>query len=195
MTTTSSEVKNLFQAFHKAQSSLRAVHKDARNPFFESSYATLENVIDTAKPELMENGLSFTQAPGSLTDNAITVTTMIMHTSGEWMKSDFDMPITKRDPQSTGSAITYACRYALMAILGLPATDDDAESTSNREDKQSPTPKKKVNASLIDEARQAAINGNASLDQFILTLNKLDKLELKKHGDELRSAANEADKM
>jgi hypothetical protein len=31
----------------------------------------------------------------------------------------------KRDPQGVGSAITYGLRYALMAVLGVPPTDDD----------------------------------------------------------------------
>lgn len=55
---------------------------------------------------------------------------MLMHgASGEWIRFNTIMPIPKADSQGVGSAITYACRYALMAMLGLPPLDDDAEAT------------------------------------------------------------------
>lgn len=191
MIQTSAEVKNLFTAFHKAQADLKTVHKDATNPFFKSKYATLESVVDAAKPSLTANGLSFTQAPGELQENAITVSTMIMHVSGEWMRSDFQMPLAKKDPQGTGAAISYACRYALMAVLGLPATDDDAESSVDRNDKKKET----INTSIIDSARVAAKGGNSSLDDFLKLSNKEKKEALKPYALELRKIADDADAM
>lgn len=128
----SQDITKLVAALHAAQGELRAVAKDATNPHFKNRYATLENVTDTARPVLQKHGIAWTQAPGELVDGAITLTTMLMHTSGQWMRSHFQMPLSKRDPQGTGSAITYACRYALMAVLGLPPTDDDAESATDR---------------------------------------------------------------
>jgi hypothetical protein len=118
-------IGNLAAALCAAQAEMRGVFKDKKNPHYGNRYATLENVIDTARPALTKHGLAWTQAPGPLVDGAITVTTMLMHQSGEWMRSSMHMPIAKRDPQSTGSALTYAQRYSLMAILGLPPTDDD----------------------------------------------------------------------
>jgi hypothetical protein len=60
------------------------------------------------------------------------VVTRLIHVSGEWMESDFVLPITKRDPQAAGSAITYARRYALQALAGIPTADDDAEASMQR---------------------------------------------------------------
>jgi hypothetical protein len=125
-------VDALFPALHKAQSTLTGVVKDGKNPAFKSRYATLENVIDAAKPALQSAELAFTQAPGALVDGAIEITTMLMHTSGQWLRSTLHVPLSKRDPQGVGSAITYGCRYALMATLGLPPVDDDAESAMDR---------------------------------------------------------------
>lgn len=188
MIQTSAEVKNLFKAFHDAQQRMGSVVKDAKNPFFKSNYATLENVIANAKPALNDQGLSFTQAPSSLTDNAITVSTMIMHISGEWMRSDFQMPLAKKDPQGTGAAISYACRYALMAVLGLPATDDDAESATVRKPE-----KQLTNEGLLNNARAASLQGNKALDDFIKSLPKEMKETLKPNAKSLRDAADLAD--
>jgi hypothetical protein len=75
--------------------------------------------------------LAFLQAPGGqVMGNAVELETMLMHSSsGEWIRFNTIVPLTKTDPQGVGSAITYACRYALMAMLGLPPLDDDAEAT------------------------------------------------------------------
>jgi hypothetical protein len=128
----SPEVNHLFPALISAQSKLRGVVKDSKNPHFKSNYASLENVIDTARGPLHEDGIAFTQAPGALVDGAIEITTMLMHRSGQWLRSTLHIPLQKRDPQGVGSAITYGCRYALMATLGLPPVDDDGESAMDR---------------------------------------------------------------
>jgi hypothetical protein len=130
-------IGNLAAALCAAQAEMRGVYKDGKNPHFKSRYATLENVIDTARPALNKHGIAWMQSPGALVDGAITVTTILMHKSGEWVSSSFQMPLAKRDPQATGSAVTYASRYALMAMLGLPPTDetpadDDGEVAHGR---------------------------------------------------------------
>lgn len=132
MIQTSDNVDKLFVAIHAAQGAMRGVAKDSKNPAFKSSYASLESVIDTARPALQAADLAFTQAPGALVDGAIEVTTMLMHTSGQWLRSTLHVPLSKRDPQGVGSAITYGCRYALMATLGLPPVDDDGEAAMDR---------------------------------------------------------------
>ncbi|WP_336488331.1 ERF family protein [Methylobacterium nigriterrae] len=121
----SASIAALSKAIHAAQGVLTGVVKDSKNPHFKNRYASLEAVLDTARPALQANGLSVTQAPGALVEGSIEITTMLMHTSGEWMRSTLHMPVVKRDPQGVGSAITYGLRYALMAALGVPPTDDD----------------------------------------------------------------------
>lgn len=129
----SPSIAALCKALHGAQGEMTGVFKDAKNPHFKNRYASLENVLDTARPALQAHELSVTQAPGLLVDGAVEITTMLMHSSGEWMRSTLHMPVVKRDPQGVGSAITYGLRYALMAVLGLPpSNDDDAEAAMPR---------------------------------------------------------------
>jgi hypothetical protein len=125
MIETSATIVALTGAILKVQGAVDSVKKDKVNPHFKNRYATLENVIDTARPALQEAGIAFVQAPGQVLDGSVEVTTMLVHESGEWMRSTLHVPLGKRDAQGVGSAITYGCRYSLMAMLGLPPTDDD----------------------------------------------------------------------
>jgi hypothetical protein len=68
----------------------------------------------------------------------MTLDTMIVHESGEWIEGSFEIPLGKTDPQGAGSAISYARRYALMAALNMPAVDDDGNAASKRQEPQGP---------------------------------------------------------
>lgn len=130
---TSESTKAITAALLDFQGHVSGVKRDGSNPHFRSKYATLENVIDTARPVLQECGISFVQAPGAIVDGALEVTTRLTHAkSGEWIQSTMHMPLGKRDPQGAGSATTYGLRYSLMAMLGLPPTDDDGEAAMDR---------------------------------------------------------------
>jgi hypothetical protein len=143
----SADITKFGAALVTAQGMMTGAKRDAKNPHFKSTYATLETVIDTAKPALQEVGIAFMQAPGQLIDGALEVTTMLMHAeSGQWMRSTLHVPLAKRDPQGVGSAITYACRYSLMAMLGLPPTDDDGHAAVNSTAPQPEPARKNDNA-------------------------------------------------
>jgi hypothetical protein len=77
----------------------------------------------------------------------VAVRTMLLHTSGQWIASRYVMPIgDKLTPQAIGSAITYARRYALSAIVGIAPDDDDdgnaASVTPARQEAPTPPPPK-----------------------------------------------------
>lgn len=127
----SESLKEFNPAFIKAQAEMSAVEKSARNPFFKSKYADINSVIEAIKEALNNNGLAFSQHPVS-TERAVGVSTRIMHESGEWIEEEFTMPLMKPDPQNSGSTITYARRYALQAMCGLQAIDDDSEKGMGR---------------------------------------------------------------
>ena len=132
---TSEQIKNLSAALCKAQGEMGGAVKDSNNTFFKSKYADLTSVIKAIKDPFANNGLSYTQFP--IANEAGTgVVTRLMHSSGEWLESEFVLPMVKKDPQAAGSAITYARRYALQAIAGIPTADDDAESAMLRGDEQ-----------------------------------------------------------
>jgi hypothetical protein len=121
------EIDKLAFAMCKAQAMMGGAVKESNNPFFKSSYADLTSVVKAVKEPFAENGLSYVQFPHS-TERGVGVTTRLMHTSGQWLESEFVLPITKQDPQAAGSAITYARRYALQSVAGIPTADDDAEA-------------------------------------------------------------------
>ena len=121
----SDSISELAKAFAKTQQELKQPLKDAKNPFFKSTYVPLENVAESITETATKNGLSFSQEP-SFDDGMVTVTTLVMHNSGEWIEyAPLKLKPVKNDPQAYGSAITYAKRYALSAIFGITSDKDD----------------------------------------------------------------------
>lgn len=103
------------------------IKKDAKNPFFKSSYASLSNILEGINEPLIEAGISFSQFPTD--DNGLT--TILIHAeSGEWIESNYTMKPVKDDPQGRGSVITYQRRYALASVLGLNIDEDDDGNTA-----------------------------------------------------------------
>ena len=122
----SETIIELSKAFAKMQKELEQPFKNANNPFFKSKYVPLENVVDSITRASSKHGLSFTQFPSSDENGNVTVGTMVMHESGEWIEYDpICLKPVKNDPQAVGSAITYAKRYALSAIFGITSDNDD----------------------------------------------------------------------
>lgn len=111
------------------------LQKNAINPHFKNKYVTLDELLGKVLPLLHERGLVLVQAPAETSVGAPGLRTVIWHESGGCVLDD-TMPLTldKTSPQAQGSAITYARRYALMAILGLVADEDDdgAKATTAR---------------------------------------------------------------
>ena len=122
----SDSIKEIATAMNKAQSEMSGAKKGATNPFFKSKYADMNSVIDAIRVPFADNGLSYSQFP-LFDDGKVGVETILMHSSGEWITSVLMLPMVKQDPQAAGSAITYAKRYALQAIAGIPSEDDDGQ--------------------------------------------------------------------
>jgi hypothetical protein len=128
----SDTVGELAKALVQAQADFGPLVKGSKNEFFRSKYSDLSAVMDVIRGPLHEHGLCFVQTNEPDEPGFITLETTLIHTSGEWVAGRIRMPLVKSDPQGYGSAMTYARRYALQAILGLAAEDDDAESATQR---------------------------------------------------------------
>lgn len=123
----SNSISSLAKALITFHVKVDKVKKDAKNPFFKSSYASLSNILDAINVPLNEAGLSFSQLPTG--ENGLT--TILMHAeSGEYLESEYTMKPVKDDPQGRGSVITYQRRYALAAVLGLNIDEDDDGNTA-----------------------------------------------------------------
>jgi hypothetical protein len=117
----SESIKNLTKALITFHVKVDTIKKDAKNPFFKSSYASLTNILDGINDALIESGLCVAQFP----EGDYGLETILMHESGEWIQANYTMKPVKDDPQNRGSAITYARRYAIAAILSLNIDEDD----------------------------------------------------------------------
>lgn len=127
-------------AFHSA---IRAIAKDSVNPAYKSKFASLESITETVRPVLAKNGLALVQGGGvPISDEtgavtAVSVETMLVHESGEWISNGVTMPLDKATAQGVGSAVTYGRRYGLSALLALTTDeDDDGAKASERPARQ-----------------------------------------------------------
>ena len=128
----SNKIDKLAAALSKAQSEIKGAVASSVNPFFKSNYADLDTVIKSCFPQLTKNGLSVIQGNDTCDKGSFYVTTMLLHESGQWIKSKLKMPITKKDAQGVGATCTYARRFALSAMVGIAQTDDDGNSISTK---------------------------------------------------------------
>lgn len=130
-------------AFVAAQADVKGAEKDKTNPHYRSSYADLGSVMDACKDALSKNGIAVIQSPVPSDTGTLALDTVLMHKSGEWVSGKIVMPLSKNDPQGYGSAMTYARRYGLAAMVGVCPEDDDAESAvshSNGQRRPQPSP-------------------------------------------------------
>jgi hypothetical protein len=140
----SDDIKELALALSKTQSILKGAIKDTNNTFFKSKYADLASCWDACREPLAANGLSIVQMPCNDTPDSVALETILMHTSGQWISSVFSMPVSKHDAQAVGSAITYARRYALAAVVGIAPEDDDGNLASGKSETAKPAYSKPV---------------------------------------------------
>lgn len=127
----SESLNELVPALVKAQAEFTAIPKDSTNPFFKSNYAGLPVVVEKASPILAKHGLAISQHIGN-DDGVDTLTTYLLHTSGQFLAHSMRLHLVKDDPQGQGSAVTYARRYSYMAVLGLVADDDDDGNAASK---------------------------------------------------------------
>jgi hypothetical protein len=106
------------------QADLEPARKEAVNPHFRSRYADLAACLEAVRAPMAKHGLALSQHAG-LDGDVVTLTTLLLHTSGEFLQSTAGVRLAKHDAPSVGSALTYLRRYALSAVVGLSAEADD----------------------------------------------------------------------
>lgn len=132
MVNKSESITKIAPALLQAQREFGNAIKDSKNPFFKSSYADLNSVRDAVTPALHKAGIVLLQLNVSENGKNIVRTTLL-HESGEFICSDIEIITAKsNDPQSYGSAISYARRYGLSSMLSVGAEDDDSERAMDR---------------------------------------------------------------
>lgn len=138
---TSESIGKIATALAKFQGEMKGVSKNAQGHGYK--YMSFDAIMTLVRPELSKQELSIIQnVSGELVDgiNVAFCETLILHSSGEWIKSDklrikptavkAGAPI---GPREVGSALTYAKRYQVCGMLGICAdTDDDAQVAQNK---------------------------------------------------------------
>lgn len=125
----SDSIGKLATALSLLQGEIKDAHKDKKG--YGYNYADLSQVLEITRPLLTKHGLAVTQLCGH-SDNKVTVETVLMHTSDQWVSSTIEMSVEPMKgmtkAQAVGCIITYARRYALAAIVGITQTDTDAHA-------------------------------------------------------------------
>lgn len=170
--------KNVIEALSLFQSEANAAVKSNKNPFFKSTYASLEDVIAAAN-EGAKYGLAFTQvldfekSEGS--DAIMYLKTSLLHKASDTAITSRYLVVPKNsrydDSQALGSAITYAKRYSLQAIYGLPSEDDDGNANTHNE---------KVNA---DQKRKMTVWVNSIKQSVKATMDNPEMTKAEKIHD------------
>jgi hypothetical protein len=130
----SENIQELVIALSKAQGTLKPAAFNRVNPHFKNRYADFTSCMDACRSPLSENGLAIMQYCETI-EGQLRLVTMLAHTSGQWMKSEFPLISNKMDSQGIGSAMTYAKRYSLCGMIGIVADeegDDDGEAAAGR---------------------------------------------------------------
>lgn len=134
------EMKNLYKALAKFRQQLKQPAKDGANPYFKSTYVTLDGVIKAVDTALEGTGLSYIQEAAT-SDGLPAVRTVLFHEDGGTMASGWlSLPLKNgATPQDVGSLLTYAKRYQLAAFFGVSSdVDDDGNSASSQGDQRYP---------------------------------------------------------
>ena len=189
----SENIAEIIKALIKIQPQLKPAIKDKANPFLKSKYADLSGVWDSCRDLLKESGLAVVQVCG-IGDNGSYLETILMHESGQWISGKYPLkPVKDDDPQAMGSAMTYARRYNLAAILGIVTDDDDAEGAMGRQteskpktatrpepqrDPAIPAPKAATQEQLnkLDAYKKAGKNIKTKVDTYGWSITKLSEL-------------------
>lgn len=134
---TSPDISKIAPALLAAQRDFKPVAKSAVNPHFKSHYASLDSVLAMAVPVLNKHGITVLQTQS---DNGLC--SVLLHDSGQWIHGGtLTYHLDKDNMQGLGSAVTYARRYSLGALLGIATEDDDdgnAASTTTPQQARQP---------------------------------------------------------
>jgi hypothetical protein len=182
-------LNHIAKALSAFQRDVNTVGFDKKNPHFRSSYASLASIIETIKKPLADNGLTVSQTIHG--DNEFMfLDTILLHISGQKIVSQMPLLLIKRDMQALGSALTYARRYSLSAILCIAADEDDDGNESVTAPKTQPAkPKEQKQVSIEDYVIPLGKNKGKKLSE--VPKSELEALHDYLNNADKRNAAGE----
>jgi len=132
----SESISNILSALSLAQGQIKGAKLDGTNDYYKSKYVSLGSIFESCREPFFDNCLCVIQTIEDAEIGFVKIRTMIGHASGEWIAGTCSMPTTIKDgminAHTIGSAITYARRYGLSAMIGSYDYDDDGENAVGR---------------------------------------------------------------
>lgn len=169
MLTTSDTLDKFASAMAKVQEGIGGAIKGNVNPAFKSKYADLSAVWEAWQSIGPAAGFSVMQFPGLYDPEAkaMGMDTLVMHSSGQWVRSSLSVPLGKVDAQGYGSAATYARRYSLAAAVGICPEDDDGNAASRAPARNENVGEPRISAQQCAELRKLLASAGATEDSFV----------------------------
>ena len=131
----SEDIDQIATALHGAISLLHNAPKTTKG--YGYNYAPLEEVLDIIRSAYEANGLFLLQTPWTPSEGEMGVTTLVTHTSGQWISSQFAIKIENQKGmsynQSCGTLLTYMRRYSAMSFAFLTAVGEDSDGIGKQE--------------------------------------------------------------
>jgi hypothetical protein len=192
----SKEINELAAALAKAHSEMETAEATKVLKHLNSRYADLNDITSAARPALSKNGLAVVQRELRDTDGQIILSTVLMHTSGQWIESR--LPIMAENPknmQEIGKSIKYTRRYAYSTITGILIEDEahDYRGGYNQQQKNyqasKPAPAAQAPEVITREQLEqlnVELNGHADLMREVMTGLKIKSLNEMKRADYAR---------
>ena len=125
----SDTIGKLALALSKAQGAMQPAAFDKVNPAFKNKYASLAATWEAARGPLSANELAVIQALSTTAEGETILVSTLVHSSGEFCESIYPVRPTQDTPQAFGSALTYAMKFSLRALIG--ASSDDGDDDGN----------------------------------------------------------------
>lgn len=128
----SDDTTELYKALAGFHKHFTTVEKDAENPFHESSYASLSQILNVIRPILNDQGLVLVQLPiNGMEKHSICIKTRLIHVeTGQFLESNsISLVPPKLEAQGYGSLMTYLKRYQITSLLGLSFSEDDTDAS------------------------------------------------------------------
>lgn len=188
----SEQINDIAAALAKAQGEVRGATKDALNDHFKRKYADLAAVWDACREPLTANGLSVIQ-PATNRDGRLCIVTRVIHATGQWIEDDgIPLLLGKQDMQALGSAITYARRYGLMAMVGIAPEDDDGEGAGAKGESKPVTAPEKTALPRDDAGQPTLENRYKTLSRALDAAKTVEQLaSIWNRAENLRQQLNE----
>lgn len=186
----SESLNELAAALAKAQGEMKGAEMNSVNPFLKNRYADLGAVIEASRPAMAKNGLSIVQtATGH--DGTCTVETMLLHSSGQWIRSSVSLSMGeergKSAAQVMGSVITYLRRYSYSAMVGV-YSDADADGEAQKPAKARQEQTQQPAAASVPAAAMTLDEANAYKNSEGVEYGKLETAKLANMANALRKA-------